>query len=153
MRCSALRAVWALLLPGRITALQILVEGLPADPKLPGDFCLANACRNARAQLRDRLSGEGLLASSVGTSLFGQDDPFSLALLDQRPRTRQRPPLRHRQLEPHSTLILKFRSQPRPSKLTLMSRPPVLTQIIGVGARHLCWPPSQPAGGIGCCAV
>jgi hypothetical protein len=78
--------VWALLLPGRrLTALQILVEGLPADPELPGHFCLADACRNPRAQLSDSRGGESLFASLVGAPLFGQRNAFALTLMDKGP--------------------------------------------------------------------
>src|SRR4051812_21214740 len=47
-----------------VTRLQILVEGLPADAKLPGDFGLADAGRNPRAQLHDGRRGCELLCYS-----------------------------------------------------------------------------------------
>ena len=72
-------------LGGAATALQILVESLPADPKFPGDFRLADAQRNARAQLGNGCGGEGLFAPFVGAPLFGQGDPFALALMDEGP--------------------------------------------------------------------
>jgi hypothetical protein len=59
--------LWAPLLRGSLTALQILVEGLPADPKLPGDFRLADPARNPLAQLHDSFGGERLFAPLVGT--------------------------------------------------------------------------------------
>src|SRR3954462_16029239 len=69
-----------------VTRLQILVESLPADAKLPGDFCLADAGRNACAQLHDGRSGEGLFASLIGAPLLGQGDAFALTLMDEGPR-------------------------------------------------------------------
>src|SRR4051812_12810547 len=68
-----------------VTRLQILVEGLPADAKLPGDFGLADAGRNPRAQLHDGRGGEGLLASLVGAPLLGERNAFALALMDESP--------------------------------------------------------------------
>src|SRR5215213_9969228 len=65
--CVALGILGKPQLCGRLTALQILVEGLPADAKLPGHFGLAGAHRNARAQLSDSFGGEGLFAPLVGT--------------------------------------------------------------------------------------
>ena len=57
---------------------HILVEGLPADAKLPGDLCLADARCNARAQLHDGRGGEGLFAALIGAPLLGQRDAFAL---------------------------------------------------------------------------
>src|SRR3954452_16152082 len=68
-----------------LTSLQILVEGLPADAKLPGDFGLADAGRNPGAQLHDGRGGEGLFASLIGAPLLGQRDAFALTLMDEGP--------------------------------------------------------------------
>jgi hypothetical protein len=70
---------------GRLTALQILVKGLPANLKLPGDFCLADAHCNPRVQLHDGRGGEGLFAPLIGAPLLGQGDAFALTLMDQCP--------------------------------------------------------------------
>jgi hypothetical protein len=72
-------------LRGTFAALQALIEGLPADSELAGDLGLACAGRDPRAQPLDSIGGEGLFASSVGTPLFGQADPFALALMDEGP--------------------------------------------------------------------
>ena len=76
--------LWVPWLWGNLTFLQILVEGLPADAKLPGDFCLADARRNPRTQLRDGRDGEGFFVSLIGAPLFGQRDPFALTLQGSR---------------------------------------------------------------------
>ena len=68
-----------------VTRLQVLVEGLPADAKLPGDLCLADAGRNPRAQLGNGRGGEGLFAALIGAPLLGQGDAFALTLMDQGP--------------------------------------------------------------------
>ena len=57
--------LWEPWLRGSLTALQVLIEGLPADPELPGDFGLADAGRNPRAQLQDGCGGKGLFASLI----------------------------------------------------------------------------------------
>src|SRR5689334_1882626 len=69
-------------LRGHLTVLQILVKGLPADAKLPGDFGLADAGRNPRAQLHDGRGGEGLFAALVGAPLLGESNAFALTLMD-----------------------------------------------------------------------
>lgn len=73
------------LLPGALTTLQILVEGLPADPKLAGDLGFARTGRDSRAKLCHRIRRQGFLASSIRAPLFCQGDAFLLALIDEGP--------------------------------------------------------------------
>src|SRR3954469_21047192 len=72
-------------LRGTLTSLQILVERLPADPKLTGHLGLTDTLGNPPAKLCDCRLRKGLFTSPIRAPLFGQGDPFPLALVDECP--------------------------------------------------------------------
>jgi len=69
---------------------HLIGEGLqvavPADPELPAHFCLADACRNPRAQLSDSRGGESATAAKSPvtdlTELSHYPRAFSTCLLE-----------------------------------------------------------------------
>src|SRR5664280_1551392 len=64
---------------------QVLVEGLAADPELPGQAGLGLPGRGACPEVRGPLAAQGSLAALVDTAVLGQRDALPLSLTDQCP--------------------------------------------------------------------
>jgi len=57
---------------------KILVQRFPADSKFTGDLSLLSSSQHTCLQGGDLIGGQGLFSTSIGTSFFGESNPFPL---------------------------------------------------------------------------